>query len=210
MTTAAARWALGRRWTLPTGPTTTTDGAIWVKTGSTWALDAQDVNIEVDFRTASNQPTTVITNTLLTSTGTAYEDVDVMGTPYPGYFNGQDDSTGYGNDHPDPSPYAMHLGQYWVPSTGPATNFQFDLKFWLGNETSYGAAAAAGENVADTGWFNAGPMEVGVFPFPDNTGTFDYMPSVALQPQPTPEPSTLLLTAAGLLGLLAYAWRRRK
>ena len=27
---------------------------------------------------------------------------------------------------------------------------------------------------------------------------------------PTPEPSTLFLAAAGLLGLLAYAWRRRK
>lgn len=27
---------------------------------------------------------------------------------------------------------------------------------------------------------------------------------------PTPEPSTLLLAATGLLGLLAYAWRRRK
>ena len=26
----------------------------------------------------------------------------------------------------------------------------------------------------------------------------------------TPEPSTLLLAASGLLGLLAYAWRRRK
>ena len=27
---------------------------------------------------------------------------------------------------------------------------------------------------------------------------------------PTPEPSTLLLTASGLVGLLAYAWRKRK
>ena len=26
----------------------------------------------------------------------------------------------------------------------------------------------------------------------------------------TPEPSTLLLAATGLLGLLAYAWRKRK
>jgi hypothetical protein len=29
-------------------------------------------------------------------------------------------------------------------------------------------------------------------------------------PVPTPEPSTLLLVATGLLGLLAYAWRKRK
>jgi hypothetical protein len=27
---------------------------------------------------------------------------------------------------------------------------------------------------------------------------------------PTPEPSTLLLTVSGLVGLLAYAWRKRK
>ena len=43
--------------------------------------------------------------------------------------------------------------------------------------------------------------------FPQNL-TFKYMPSVILTP--VPEPSTLLLTATGLLGLLAYAWRRRR
>ena len=31
-----------------------------------------------------------------------------------------------------------------------------------------------------------------------------------LTPIPTPEPSTLLLAASGLLGLLAYAWRKRR
>ena len=63
---------------------------------------------------------------------------------------------------------------------GPTTNFQFDLKFWSGNETSYTAAVAAGENVGDTGWFEAGPT------FHDidlaNANTFEYMPSVILQP----------------------------
>ena len=33
---------------------------------------------------------------------------------------------------------------------------------------------------------------------------------VALVPVPTPEPSTLALLAAGAMGLLAYAWRRRR
>ena len=32
---------------------------------------------------------------------------------------------------------------------------------------------------------------------------------VLLQPVPVPEPSTLLLAASGLIGLLVYAWRKR-
>ena len=40
--------------------------------------------------------------------------------------------------------------------------------------------------------------------------TFENMPSLTLQPAPMPEPSTLLLTATGLFGLLAYAWRKRR
>ncbi len=166
----------GPAWVLPTGPTSATGGAIWVKTGSTYALNVQDVNIECDFRTASNQPTTVITDTCLISTGVAFGDVNVMGQyAYPGYFSGDDDATGWGNTHPDPSPYAQHLGQYWLPSTGPWVNFQFELKFWLGSEASFAAAAAAGEQVADTGWFTAGPLDL------SNDNTFEYMPSVVLQ-----------------------------
>ena len=34
--------------------------------------------------------------------------------------------------------------------------------------------------------------------------------SYLLVPNATPEPSTVLLLATGLLGLLAYAWRKRK
>ena len=177
-------------------------GALWVKTGSTYALNIQDVNLECDFRTAPDQPTTVITNTCLLSTGVATYDVDMMGSPYPGYF--QPGESGVTPN--DPSPYYQQLGQYWLPTMGPTTNFQFDLYFWYGNETSYAAAAAAGEKVANTGWFMAGPTFHNIDQANDNT--FEYMPSVILQPVPTPEPSTLLLAAAGLLGLLAYAWRK--
>ena len=246
-----------------------------MKTGSTYALNVQDVNIECDFRTASTQPATVITNTCLISSGVAYGDVNVMGQyAYPGYFSGDDDATGWGNTHPDPSPYAQHLGQYWLPSMTWTASFQFDLKFWLGSETSYAAAAAAGEKVADTGWFTAGSLDS------PNDNTFEYMPSVVLQQRlpgdanfdgqvdindltivlsnfgktagaswttgdfvgdgrvdindltivlshfgqslgssvagnvsAVPEPSVLLLTAIGLVGLVglpAYAWRKRK
>ena len=38
------------------------------------------------------------------------------------------------------------------------------------------------------------------------TGTTSYL----LTPVATPEPSTLLLCTTGLLGLLAYAWRKHK
>jgi hypothetical protein len=33
---------------------------------------------------------------------------------------------------------------------------------------------------------------------------------VTATPTATPEPSTLVLLASGLIGLLAYAWRKRK
>jgi hypothetical protein len=167
----------GPSFTLPGGPFATSDGALWVKTGSTYALNVQDVNLECDFRTAPDQPTTVITNTCLLSTGVAKYDVNMFGQyPYPGYFQpGESGATPN-----DPSPYYQQLGQYWLPTMGPTTNFQFDLKFWSGNETSYTAAVAAGENVGDTGWFEAGPT------FHDidlaNANTFEYMPSVILQP----------------------------
>ena len=44
----------------------------------------------------------------------------------------------------------------------------------------------------------------GSYPGGPNESTF------ILTPVATPEPSTLLLAAAGLVGLLAYAWRKRK
>ena len=36
------------------------------------------------------------------------------------------------------------------------------------------------------------------------------MPAMVLQMQSTPEPLTVVLLATGLIGLLAYAWRKRK
>jgi hypothetical protein len=197
---------------LPTGPTATTDGAIWLKTGSTYALNVADLNFEIDFRPASNQSTIVITNTDLLSTGVAYGDVDIEGNPanaYPGYWFGDDGDSGWGNTHTDPSPYAQGGGQYWVPETTGLANFQLDLKMWYGTYNSFSAAQAARAIGADTGWFQSGPMASGIG-LPGQT-TFEYMPSVVLQPLvPSPEPSTIVLVATGLLGLLAYAWRKRK
>jgi hypothetical protein len=189
----------------------TNNGAIWIKTGSTYALNVNDFNAEIDFRAASNQSTIVITNTCLLSTGVAVGDVAPFGPAeaYPGYFLGDDGDSGWGNTHLDPSPYAQGGGQYWLPETAGFASFQFDLKLWQGNYPSFSAAQAAHANGADTGWFAAGPMAVGIEQVGDST--FVNMPSVVLQPlTATPEPSTIILVLSGVVGLLAYAWRRRR
>ena len=110
---------VGPAWVLPTGPTATTDGAIWISTGGTTpVLNTQDLNFELDFRLTPTSAWTVITNTCLLSTGVAYGDVNIMGTTaYPGYWLGDDNATGWGNTHLDPSPYAEGLGQYYLPGT---------------------------------------------------------------------------------------------
>ena len=172
---------VGPAWVLPTGPTATTDGAIWVKTGRTYALNTADVNIELDFRTAPGQPTILITDTCLLSNGVANGDVvlNSSGACYPGYFNDCFTARDVG------APYLVTQSSnnaYWLPTALNAdpTNFQFDASFWRGTETSYAAAVAAGEDVAQTGWFKAGPMMINlVFPF---NSAFAYMPSVVLQP----------------------------
>ena len=207
----------GPAWVLPTGPTATTDGAIWIKTGNTYVLDAStDFNAEIDFKESFTAAPVVITNTYLLSTGVAWGDVSIGsgGEGYAGYFMGFDGATGWGNNHPDTSsPYRMVSngnGMYYVPTDGNANaaQFEFDVKIWLGNYNSFAAAQVAGADVADSGWFLAGTMAEGTSPIPQTT--FANMPSLTLQPAPTPEPSTLLLTATGLAGLLAYAWRRRR
>ena len=57
--------------------------------------------------------------------------------------------------------------------------------------------------------FNAGPDFQNVL---NGFGAGDPWPvaELATVPAATPEPSTLLLLATGLLGLLAYAWRKRR
>ena len=152
----------GPAWVLPTGPTATTDGAIWIKTGSTYELDAnQDFNAEIDFKESFAAAPVVITDTYLLSTGVAWGDVTIGsgGDGYAGYFMGIDDATGWGNDHPDTSsPYRMVSngnGIYYVPTDSNAIvpQFEFDVKIWLGTANSFSAAQSAGADVADSGWF---------------------------------------------------------
>ena len=125
----------------------------------------------------------MITNTFLVSTNVAHGDVNFYTPPtpdgaYPGYWFGS-------GTFPDLlSPYAMNLGgnqEYYLPSSltdpVPASSSCISGK---ATETSYAAAAAAGENVGCSGWFKAGPMAFDNSPVPSTT--FEYMPSVILQP----------------------------
>jgi hypothetical protein len=210
----------GPAWVLPTGPTATSDGAIWMKTGpgpSDYELNWHDFNAEIDFKDLSTGGQVyVITNTYLLSTGVANVDVNFNEpeTPagaYPGYWLGADGATGWGNNSPDPSPYRMSTGEFYLPTAlnAPRTGFRLDLKIWLGNYNSFADAQAAGAYGADSGWFTPADLAIGIA-FPTN-GTFKNMPSLVLQPlTPTPEPSTIVLVMTGLVGLLAYAWRRRR
>ena len=136
------------------------------------------------------------------------------GDGYAGYFMGIDDATGWENNHPDTSsPYRMVSngnGIYYVPtdSNAKVLQFEFDVKIWLGDYNSFAAAGAAGADVADSGWFLAGEMAVDSVAHSSNHLREHAFADLAAAP--TPEPSTLLLTATGLFGLLAYAWRKRR
>ncbi len=92
--------------------------------------------------------------------------------------------------------------EYIVPgSTGSG---YFQLRAWTGDFTSYSAAVAGGALVGTTPVFY-NPVGYGISPPSDLVD----MPALILSPAPTPEPSTLLLAVAGMLGALAYAWRKR-
>ena len=82
---------------------------------------------------------------------------------------------------------------------------QFDLYAWTGTFNSYAAAVAGGADAAASGPFQVGPTSFGINPGDD---AFYNMPSMVLQVQPTPEPSTVFLAVTGLVGMSAYAWRK--
>jgi hypothetical protein len=258
----------------PGGWTATTDGALWTRTGSTYALNAQDVNMRLDFRLSPTSPWQTVTNTILVSNGVAYQDVNMGGYVYPGYWYCQ---------QADPnSPCHMGNGQYYLPGTydpvdypdgrPTQTGMQFNLYVWSGSFNTFADAVAGGAQVGISGPFQVGPTMYWISPMEK---PFIYMPSTVMAHslpgdanldgtvnindlskvltnydktgqiwadgdfsgdgsvdisdlsvvlahydqtataagagiKAVPEPSTLLLTAAGLAGLLAYARRRRR
>jgi hypothetical protein len=178
--------------------TATTNGLLWINTGSGPVKLTQDVNIELlgigSTSATPVQPTADcyqlsngdLAKLLLgpAGDGSAYGDVTFMATPGLFLDCGPDSGTAYA-----------------VPgSSGIKPHCYFQLLAWTGNYSSYDAAKAAGQYVGKSTVFENIAGSVG-------TSELDNMPAVILTK--VPEPSTLLLMATGLFGLLAYAWRKR-
>jgi hypothetical protein len=180
----------------PGGWTATTNGALWIKTGSgDPVLNTQDVSFQLDFRTSSSQPWTTITGAYIlgpTNQGPAVHDVNWSGNPaeaYPGYWWGCDGNTGSGNSWPDStSPYRLPDfgdGIYYLPGTLNATIdaqklFQFDLYTWTGAFGTYSQAVGGGAQVAHSGAFQATGLNTDHSGLVNSTAFF-YMPSLVLQ-----------------------------
>ena len=199
------------------GWTATTEGALWIKTGSgSPVLNTQDLNFELDYRATPTSAWITITNTYLLSNGVAEYDCSYDYYSYPGQFEGVDNTFGVPADHASPYRY-LYAGsaEYVLPGTGPTGQYpdgqptqpgmQFDLYAWTGTFNSYAAAVAGGADAAVSGPFQVGPTSFGINPGDD---AFYNMPSMVLQVQPTPEPSTVFLAVTGLVGMSAYAWRK--
>jgi hypothetical protein len=128
---------------------------------------------------------------------------------YAGYF---DDISASSNQRPAHSSYEVGHGEYYLPNSASLSmgTMQFELQVWSGSSSTYAGDTNPADWVAQSpafapsGYMGQYQEESLVIPI-----NFVNMPDLILQ-HPVPEPSTILLTASGLAGLLAYAWRRRK
>jgi hypothetical protein len=205
--------------TLPYGPTATVDGMVWLKTGAGDPALYDNAYLMVSTYYKNTSGAWELANTQRHTGG------------YAGYFlpNGGG-NTGGDNWVVDDMMY-VSSETIPIPDLGGAlTTLQqglFYQQFWTdpqlrtGASSAYGsyadanaasAGGASGVYVAQTAPFlvdlNLGGMG-GLYYYAHNTGM--YMPAVVLaKGAPVPEPSTIALAAAGLLGLAIYAWRRRK
>ena len=197
-------------------PSATVDGAVWINSGSGPVMLTTAVNAELlvndpyaDWGNGGNgygysAPGWVVMALLLNSDGSSAGDFSA-GTP--GAFIGPSTEQSVPGtswywyyNHPD--------GQRQWYSGG---SFQMELELWTGPETTYAQAVADGQYTGSATWtqniFTTAYW--GVIQVPAIPGDMD-TPAIVMTAAPTPEPSTLLLAGTGLLGLLAYAWRKRR
>jgi hypothetical protein len=183
---------------VPGSPTATTGGQLWLDTGSgPVRIGDQDINMEFLGGTTPGSLTTLVLRSdettparFLLSDHTADGDI-IIKDYYPAY-------PGYWGIFSDP------IGNAWsIPGVSAGGNYYVKIEAWTGNFDSYAAAAAGGAYVGESTPFHSYFASGIEFP-----GDLSAMPAVVLRQ--IPEPATVLLAASGLLGLLAYAWRKRK
>jgi hypothetical protein len=190
------------------GPYVSSGGAIWIKTGGA-APVAVDFDINFEFMYSTTGPTGTFSDLISVNDGVtpallllsnhtadnwmmvhAWEDPGT-GKYYPGYWGI------FGAPTADT--------QCWgIPGTSASAWYYTKIRAWTGNFNSYAAAVAGGASVAESTPFQTHFA----YMMDPNVGDFANMPAMVLQP--VPEPSTLILVGAGVAGLLACAWRKRR
>ena len=185
-----------------TNPYATTNGLVWINSGSGPVWLNSDINMEC---LCGGEP-----GTLALLTNLEYTPNLANGPQYSTWLlsNGTADGIGtFFGDGDFIDPYGVEWVTYQTPD--PKYGFYFQILAWTGNYNTYTAASAAsasgvaGVYVGETPVFvNPTAASIGIPP------DFTNMPALILS-KAVPEPSTLFLTAAGLVGLLAFAWRKR-
>jgi hypothetical protein len=183
---------------VPGSPTATTGGQIWLDTGSgPVRIGDQDINMEFLGGTTQSSLTDLVLRSdgttparFLLSDHTADGDI-IIKDYYPAY-------PGYWGIFSDP-PY-----EAWsIPGVTAGGNYYVKIRAWTGLFNSYSAAAAGGACVGESTPFHSYFASGISFP-----GDLSAMPAVVLRA--VPEPSMLLLTVAGCIGVLACAWRKKR
>ena len=188
-------------------PHASKEGAIWINTGSGPVLEANAINMElwvndIDAEWGPGGDNTggtdgwLLEDRALLSDGGANND---MMSGNPGCFDVQGSELGV-------------PGTFWDDyyNYGADSTFQMQLYIWTGTESTYTQAVQDGQYTATAIWNqNVAPAYYGSYgQMPQIPPGLSRMPAMIMTA--VPEPSTLLLAAAGLVGLLAYAWRKRK
>ncbi len=191
-------------WGSPTSesPTATTGGLWWLNTGSGPQPLTIDINLEVWGGTTKNNTSLCYSGSypaiLLVSDHSgygSYEAVTQWQPSYPGMF-----SAGAYRGDLVPGTTQQDGATAWI-----------EIKAWTGDYARYSDALAASQ---------AGQaVYVADVEFQSPTSSITTVPIQAMQDSPAmvlakaapaPEPSTFLLSVAGLVGLATYAWRRRR